>query len=84
MNVADFDYDLPIEYIAQTPAEPRDSAKLLRLDRQTGALSHHAFSEIVDMLAAGDVLVLNNTRVMAARLPALARPERAAASRSCC
>ena len=70
MNVADFDYDLPIEYIAQTPAEPRDSAKLLRLDRQSGALSHHLFGEIVDMLAAGDALVLNNTRVMAARLPA--------------
>ncbi len=71
MNVADFDYDLPIEYIAQTPAEPRDSAKLLRLDRQSGALSHHGFREIVEMLAAGDALVLNNTRVMAARLPAV-------------
>lgn len=71
MNVADFDYDLPIGYIAQTPAEPRDSAKLLRLDRQSGALSHHVFGEIDEMLAARDVLVLNNTRVMAARLRAL-------------
>ena len=71
MNVADFDYDLPLEYISQTPAEPRDSAKLLRLDRQSGALSHHVFGEIVEMLAAGDTLVLNNTRVLAARLPAV-------------
>lgn len=71
MNVADFDYDLPEEYIAQTAADPRDSARLLRLDRQSGALSHHVFGEIVDMLAAGDALVLNNTRVMAARLQAV-------------
>ncbi len=71
MNVADFDYDLPAEYIAQTPAEPRDSAKLLRLDRQTGALSHHLFTDIVDMLEARDVLVLNNTRVLPARLNAV-------------
>lgn len=68
MKVADFDYDLPTRYIAQTPAEPRDSAKLLRLDRQTGALSHHIFSDIVGMLAPDDVLVLNNTRVTPARL----------------
>lgn len=71
MNVADFDYDLPAEYIAQTPAEPRDSAKLLRLDRQTGVLSHHVFADIVDMLGPRDVLVLNNTRVMPARLHAV-------------
>ena len=68
MNVADFDYNLPVEFIAQTPAEPRDSAKLLRLDRKTGALSHKVFSDIADMLAEGDVLVLNNTRVLPARL----------------
>ena len=71
MNVACFDYDLPPEYIAQTPAEPRDSAKLLRLDRETGALSHHVFSHIVGLLQSNDVLVLNNTRVLPARLTAV-------------
>ena len=71
MNVADFDYDLPASYIAQTPAEPRDSSKLLRLERQSGALSHHVFREIVDMLGGGDVLVLNNSRVIRARLKAI-------------
>lgn len=71
MNVADFDYDLPSRFIAQTPAEPRDSAKLLRLDRRAGALSHHRFFNIVDMLEAPDVLVLNDTRVMPARLKAV-------------
>lgn len=71
MNVADFDYNLPSRFIAQTPAEPRDSAKLLRLDRRTGALSHHRFFNIVDLLEAPDVLVLNDTRVMPARLKAI-------------
>lgn len=71
MNVADFDYNLPSRFIAQTPAEPRDSAKLLRLDRRTGALSHHRFFNIVDMLEAPDVLVLNDTRVLPARLKAI-------------
>ncbi|MCY3914878.1 MAG: tRNA preQ1(34) S-adenosylmethionine ribosyltransferase-isomerase QueA [Chloroflexi bacterium] len=71
MNVADFDYDLPASYIAQTPAEPRDSAKLLRLDRRSGALSHHIFGDIVDMLGGDDVLVLNNSRVIPARLNAI-------------
>ncbi len=71
MNVADFDYNLPSRFIAQTPAEPRDSAKLLRLDRRTSALSHHRFFTIVDLLEAPDVLVLNDTRVMPARLKAI-------------
>lgn len=71
MKVADFDYDLPARYIAQTPAQPRDSAKLLQLDRNTGAIMHHIFSDIVDLLAANDVLVLNKTRVIPARLRAL-------------
>ena len=70
MNVADFDYDLPASFIAQTPAEPRDSARLLHLDRQSGAVSHTVFSNIVDLLRADDVLVLNNTRVIPARLRA--------------
>lgn len=71
MNVADFDYDLPASYIAQTPAKPRDSAKLLRLNRASGALSHHVFGDIVDMLGGDDVLVLNNSRVIPARLNAI-------------
>ena len=71
MNVADFDYDLPPSRIAQTPAEPRDSARLLRLDRASGSLSHHVFRDIVDLLSAGDLLVVNNTRVLPARLKAV-------------
>ncbi len=71
MNVADFDYDLPASYIAQTPAEPRDSARLLHLDRETGAIAHHIFRDIGGLLAAGDLLVRNNTRVRPARLKAI-------------
>ena len=71
MNVADFDYELPARYIAQTPACPRDSAKLMQLDRDSGAITHHVFSDIADLLAADDVLVLNKTRVIPARLRAL-------------
>ena len=70
MNVADFDYDLPPRFIAQTPLERRDSSRLMRLDRATGAVSHHVFSDIADMLRPKDVLVLNNTRVIPARLQA--------------
>ena len=70
MKLADFDYDLPPQFIAQTPVERRDSSRLMRLDRTTGAMSHHVFSDIVDMLRANDVLVLNNTRVIPARLQA--------------
>ena len=70
MKLADFDYDLPPQFVAQTPVERRDSSRLMRLDRTTGAVSHHVFSDIVDMLRANDVLVLNNTRVIPARLQA--------------
>lgn len=70
MNVSDFDYELPESYIAQTPLEPRDSSKLMLLDRQTGTIEHHIFREIVDYIYPGDVLVLNNTRVIPARLKA--------------
>ena len=70
MKVADFDYDLPARYIAQGPADPRDSSKLMRLRRHSGAISHYVFSDIVDMLKDGDVLALNNTRVIPARLMA--------------
>lgn len=70
MKVTDFDYDLPEEFIAQEPLEPRDSSKLMVLDKQTGEIRHHIFREIVDFLGAGDVLVMNNTRVIPARLAA--------------
>ncbi len=70
MKLADFDYDLPASFIAQTPAEPRDSARLMRLRRDSGAISHHYFADIAELLAPDDVLVINDTRVIPARLPA--------------
>ena len=63
-----FDYDLPQSYIAQQPAEPRDSSRLLVLDRATGQIEHRTFREIGDYLRAGDLLVGNNSRVIPARL----------------
>lgn len=70
MKTSDFDYELPESLIAQTPVEPRDSSKLMVLNRRSGAIQHHTFREIIDFLHPGDVLVLNNTRVIPARLPA--------------
>lgn len=70
MRLADFNYDLPASFIAQTPAEPRDAARLMRLRRGSGAISHHTFADIAAMLAPGDVLVINDTRVIPARLHA--------------
>lgn len=70
MNLSDFDYDLPESFIAQTPIEPRDASRLLVLDRHTGAIEHRHFRDIVDLLDPGDVLVLNTTRVIPARLHA--------------
>jgi S-adenosylmethionine:tRNA ribosyltransferase-isomerase len=67
-QTADFDYDLPEDMIAQTPVEPRDSSRLLVLDRQTGALQHSVFRDIGKYLRKGDLLVLNQTRVIPARL----------------
>ncbi len=68
MRTADFDYDLPPGLIAQEPAEPRDSARLLVIDRASGRVEHRVFSELPEWLRAGDLLVANDTRVMAARL----------------
>ncbi len=68
MNVNDFDYDLPKELIAQEPLSDRSSSRLLVLDRETGKTEHRIFSDILDMLHEGDCLVLNNTRVIPARL----------------
>lgn len=65
---SDFYYDLPEERIAQTPAEPRNSSRLLVYDRNTGSIEHKIFRDIADYLHAGDVLVLNKTRVIPARM----------------
>lgn len=69
MNTADFDYDLPPDRIAQRPAEPRDSARLMAFDRASGRVSHHFFRDLPSLLRSGDALVVNDTRVFPARLP---------------
>ena len=68
MNTADFDFHLPEELIAQTPLEKRDSSRLLIADRETGQFSDQHFDNIIDQLEPGDALVMNNTRVLPARL----------------
>lgn len=68
MKTADFYYDLPKEQIAQTPIEPRDHSRLLKLDRQTGEIEHRHFYDIIDYLNPGDTLVVNTSRVIPARL----------------
>ena len=68
MKTSDFYFDLPEELIAQDPLVDRTSSKLLVLDKETGEVSHHVFRDIVDMLNPGDCLVLNNTKVIPARL----------------
>ncbi len=68
MKTSDFDYHLPESSIAQTPAEPRDSSRLLVLHRDTGTLEHRIFRDVSDYLRAGDLLVLNQTRVIPARI----------------
>jgi S-adenosylmethionine:tRNA ribosyltransferase-isomerase len=65
---ADFDYDLPPDRIAQTPIEPRDASRLLVLHRDSHRIEHRSFRDIGDVLSPGDLLVLNNSRVIAARL----------------
>ena len=68
MDVKEFDYYLPEELIAQHPLEERDSSRLMVLDKETGCIEHKTFHDIIDYLNFGDTLVLNNTRVMPARL----------------
>ena len=68
MKTDDFDYYLPEELIAQTPLDKRDSSKLLVLDKTTGNIEHKHFSDIIDYLDSNDVLVLNDTKVIPARL----------------
>jgi S-adenosylmethionine:tRNA ribosyltransferase-isomerase len=68
MEVSDFDYDLPKELIAQTPLKNRAASRLMVLNPNTGLIAHHHFSDIIDYLNPGDCLVLNDTRVLPARL----------------
>ena len=67
MRTADFDYDLPESFIAQAPADPRDSCKLMVVHKD-GSLEHHIFRDVIDFLEPGDLLVVNETRVLPARL----------------
>jgi S-adenosylmethionine:tRNA ribosyltransferase-isomerase len=68
MKTSDFDYDLPLKFIAQIPVEPRDSSRLLVLNRANGKLEHRHFREIGQYLHPGDLLVINQTRVIPARI----------------
>lgn len=68
LRLSDFSYDLPEEYIAQTPAEPRDSARLMIIDRTACTTEHRIFRDIIDYINPGDTLVVNETRVIPARI----------------
>ncbi len=68
MNKSDFFYDLPKELIAQHPVEPRDSSRLMTVDKNTGKIEHKHFYDIIDELNEGDCLIVNNTRVLPARM----------------
>ena len=68
MKRSDFYYDLPKELIAQTPAEPRDSSRLLVMDKKTGEITHRIFRDITEYFKPGDCLILNNTKVLPARM----------------
>lgn len=68
MKTSDFDYDLPERLIAQTPLDKRDNSKMLVLDKNTGNIEHKHFNNIIDYLEEGDILVINDTKVIPARL----------------
>ena len=68
MKTSDFYYDLPQELIAQRPLTDRSSSRLLVLDKETGDIKHQNFTDLLDMLGENDVLVMNNTRVLPARI----------------
>ena len=68
LRTSDYFFDLPKELIAQDPLQDRSASRLLLLDRNTGKVEHHVFTEIVNYLKPGDCLVLNNTKVIPARL----------------
>ena len=76
LKTSDFYYDLPPELIAQDPLEDRSSSRLMVLDKETGEVSHHVFREIRNYLEPGDCLVLNNTKVIPARLMGIGRNRR--------
>ena len=68
MKTCDFHFELPPELIAQTPIEPRDASRLMVLDKRTGEIEHRHFSDILDYLCPGDCLILNDSRVLPARI----------------
>ena len=68
MKVSDFNYELPEELIAQTPYDKRDEARLMVLDRKTEKIENKVFRDVIDYLNPGDCLVINNTKVIPARL----------------
>ena len=68
MKKSDFYYDLPENLIAQTPIEPRNTSRLLVLSKESGEVAHKGFKNLFDYLKPGDCLVLNNTRVLPARI----------------
>ena len=68
MKKSDFFYNLPEELIAQTPIEPRNASRMMVLNKQSGAVSHSVFTNLFDYLKSGDTLILNNTRVLPARI----------------
>ncbi|MFQ8601006.1 MAG: S-adenosylmethionine:tRNA ribosyltransferase-isomerase, partial [Oscillospiraceae bacterium] len=68
MKRSEFYYDLPEELIAQTPAQPRDSSRLMVMEKESGDISHHRFYELANLLQPGDLLVLNDSKVLPARL----------------
>ncbi len=74
MKTSDFYYDLPQELIAQTPIEPRDSSRMLAYCKESGKIEHRHFFDIIDYLKSGDVLVINNTKVIPARIFATRLP----------
>ena len=68
MKTSDFYYDLPQELIAQDPLEDRSASRLMVLDKETGEIQHHVFRDIINYLNPGDCLVINDTKVIPARL----------------
>ena len=68
MRLKDFDFDLPKELIAQYPSEARDASRLLAIDRRTGKCEHRVFSDLLSYLGRGDLVVLNDTKVLSCRL----------------
>src|SRR3989338_8689973 len=69
-SLSNYSFDLPEEFIAQEPLRPRDTSRLLVFDRKKNAIQERIFSDILDFFSAGDVFVLNNTKVIKARLSA--------------